>query len=151
MGNRRNPYFTLVVVWIVSSLGLTLVTLSPTVSMVLFFVLAVVGGVFYKAHRKDRGTRNLAESLVSDLWRFAAKIAGDFRTSFNQGATWYRQREDRIEREKAHESERQAQRRERLQELERKRRERPASEYLTPGEYETYKEIRRRNQLKAEQ
>jgi len=107
--------------------------------------------VFYKAHRKDRGTRNLAESLVSDLWRFAAKIAGDFRTSFNQGATWYRQREDRIEREKAHESERQAQRRERLQELERKRRERPASEYLTSGEYETYKEIRRRNQLKAEQ
>jgi len=42
LGNRRNPYFTLVVVWIVSSLGLTLVILSPTVSMVLFFVLAVV-------------------------------------------------------------------------------------------------------------
>ncbi len=151
MGNHRNPFLTLVAVWIVLSSGLTLVILSPAFFMILFFILAVVGSVIYKAHHKDLGTHDLTKTLFSDLGQFATKIIEDFGSSFTQAAAWYQRREARMEREIAQERERQAQRRERLQELQRKRRERPTSEYLTPGEYEVYKELRKRNESRAEQ
>ncbi len=151
MGNRRNPFFTLMAVWIVLSSGLTLMILLPAFFMVLFFVLAVVGCVRYKTHHKNLGTQELIKNLVSDLGQLVAKIVEDSRISFTQAAAWYQQREARIEQEMAQERERQTHRRERLQELQQKRRERPTSEYLTPGEYEAYKELRKRNESRAEQ
>jgi hypothetical protein len=151
LSNRRNPFFTLVAVWIVLSSGLTLVILSPAFSMILFFVLAVAGCVIYRTRHKDLANQDLAKSLALNLGHLVAKIVEDSRIGFTQAAAWYQQREARIEQEMIQERERQAQRRERLQELQRKRRERPTSEYLTPGEYEVYKELRKRNESTAEQ
>ncbi len=151
MSNHWNPFFTLVAVWIVLSSGLTLVILSPAFSMILFFVLAVAGCVIYRTRHKDLTNQDLAKSLTLNLGHLVAKIVEDSRISFTQAAAWYQQREARIEQEMVRERERQAQRRERLQELQRKRNERPSSEYLTPGEYEVYKELRKRNESRAEQ
>jgi membrane protein involved in colicin uptake len=138
-------------VWIVVSSGLTLMILSPAIFMILFLALMLVGCVTYKIHHKNLGTRGLVKNLASDLGQLVANIVEDSRFSFSQAAAWYQQREARIEQEMAQERERQAQRRERLQELQRKRKERPTSEYLTPGEYEVYRELRNRNESKAEQ
>src|SRR5919202_5197248 len=86
---RRNPYVTVVAVWIVSSLGLGLMVSFPISFVVLLLVLAVVGCVAYKAYHRDLGYRDLAEKLFSDSRLFAVKVFEDFGIVFAWVSAWW--------------------------------------------------------------
>src|SRR5215204_5771725 len=75
LGEHRNPYVTVVAVWIVSAFGLASVISLP-ISSVLFYcallslVITVIGGLAYRAYRTDLKNRDLPAKLFSDLRRF---------------------------------------------------------------------------------
>lgn len=155
MGEHRNPYVTVVVVWIVSAFGLASVISFPISSLLfycalLFLVLTVVGGLAYRAYQIDINNRALPKKLFSDLRRFIVKIPEDFGIIVAQVSAWWLRREARIREEMAWKQERKARKRERMIELERKRRERPVEGYLlTAEEQKAYKEVLK-NQPNAE-
>lgn len=146
LGNYRNPYVTAVGVWIASSLVLALLMSFPISSVLfycalLFLVLAVIGGSAYRAYRTDLKNRDLPKNLFSDLWALLMTIFEDFKTVCAQVSAWWLRREAGIREEMAKKQQRKAPAKERRIELDRKRRERPVEEYLTPGEHAAYKEI----------
>ena len=154
MGEHRNPYVTVVVVWIVSAFGLASVISFPISSLLfycalLFLVLTVVGGLAYRAYQIDINNRALPKKLFSDLRRFIVKIPEDFGIIVAQVSAWWLRREVRIREEMAWKQERKARKRERMIELQRKRRERPVEGYLTAEEQKVYKEVLK-NQPNAE-
>jgi hypothetical protein len=133
---RRNPYVTVVGVWIVSSLGLGLMVSFPISFVVLLLVLAVVGYVAYKAYHRDLGYRDLAEKLISDSRLFAVKVFEDFGIVFARVSAWWLRREAQIQKEIAQKRERQDRKRDKLAELKRKRKATQFNGYPTTGEYE---------------
>ena len=135
-GKRRNPYLTVVAVWIVSSFGLGLVVSFPSSFVILLFVIAVIGCLLYKAYHRDLNNRDLAKNLFSDSRLFAVKIFEDFRTVFAGVSAWWLRREARIQEEMAQKHERQERKKEKLAELKRKRRATRPNEYPASGEYE---------------
>ena len=146
MGNYRNPYVTAVAVWIASSFVLAVLMSFPISSVLfycalLFLVLIVVGGSAYRAYRTDLKNRALPKNLFSDLRALLITLFGDFKTVSAQASAWWLRREDAIQEEMAKKQQRKPLAKERLIELERKRRERPVEEYLTPGEHAAYREI----------
>ena len=146
MGNYRNPYVTVVAVWIVSSFVLALLMSFPSSSVLLycallFLVLAVVGGSAYRAYRTDLKNRALPKNLFSDSRALLMTIFGDFKTVSAQVSAWWLRREASIREEMAKKHQKKAPTKERRIELDRKRRERPVEEYLTPGEHAAYREI----------
>ncbi len=150
LGNYRNPYVTAVAVWIVSSFVLALLMSFPISSVLLycallFLVLAVIGGSAYRVYRTDLKNRDLPKNLFSDLRALLMTIFGDFKTVFAQVSAWWLRREASIRGEMAKKQQRKAPTKERRTELDRKRRERPVEEYLTPGEHAAYKEILKNN------
>ena len=146
MGNYRNPYVTAVAAWIVSSFVLALLMSFPISSVLfyctlLFLVLSVIGGSAYRAYRTDLRNRDLPKNLFSDLRALLLTIIEDFKTVSALVSTWWLRSEAGIREEMAKKQQRKPLTKERLIELERKRRERPAEEYLAPGEHAAYKEI----------
>ncbi len=146
MGNYRNPYVTAVAVWIASSFLLALLMSFPISSVLfycalLFLVLIVIGGSAYRAYRTDLKNRDLPKNLFSDLRVLLVTVFGDFKTVSAQVSAWWLRSEAGIREVMAEKQQRKPLTKERLIELERKRRERPAEEYLTPGEHTAYKEI----------
>jgi len=146
LGEHRNPYVTVVAVWIVSAFGLASVISLP-ISSVLFYcallslVITVIGGLAYRAYRTDLKNRDLPAKLFSDLRRFIFDVFEDFGIVSARASAWWLRREARIREEMAQEQESKARSKERMIELERKRRERPSEGYLTTGEHEAYKEV----------
>ncbi len=126
MGDRGNPYVTVVVVWIVSSFGLALATSYPISSLVLLsailLLVLAIGYLVYKAYHKDLRLRRLGKDLFSDLRRFFARVFEDFEIVFGRASAWWLQREARVREEMAEERERQARKREKLAQWKQKRR-----------------------------
>ena len=154
MGGYRNPFVTVVVVWIVSAFGLASIMSFPISSLLfycalLFLILTVIGGLAYRAYQTGLNNRDLPKKLSSDLRHFVVNVPEDFRVVSFRVAAWWLRREARIREEMAQEQEGKARKKEKMVELERKRRERPVEGYLTPGEREAYKEILK-NQSNAE-
>jgi hypothetical protein len=154
LGEHRNPYVAVVAVWIGSAFGLASVISLP-ISAVLFYgallflVITVIGGLAYRAYRTDLENRDLPKKLFSDLRRFIVNVFEDFGIVSVRASAWWLRREAHIREDMAQEQESKARRKERMIELERKRRERPAERYLTIGEHEAYKEVLK-NQPNAE-
>jgi hypothetical protein len=141
LGEHRNPYVTVVAVWIASSLGLALVISFPIswvilFSVVLSLVLAVAGYAIYKANHKDLNNRDLAKNLTSGLRRFVAGIAEDFGIVSARVSAWWLRREARIQEEMAQERERKARKREKLAQVKRRRSASPFNEHSPAGEHE---------------
>lgn len=151
MGGHIKPYITVVVVWVVSSFGLALAA-SSSISFAVFsfaallLVLAVADLLVHKVHRKDLDNRELAKKLLADFQSLAGKVSKDFGAVLAGISDWWLRRETRIQEEMAQEHERQAQRRERLVQLEHKRSTRPANEHPTAKEHEYAQKIQRRLQ-----
>ncbi len=118
MGNRGNPYVTVVAVWLASALGLALVASFPISSVVFFsailLLILAVGYVAYKAFRHELRIRNLGRDLFSGLRRFIVKVSEDFGLVFGRVSAWWLRREARIREEMAQEQERNARRKEKL-------------------------------------
>lgn len=152
MGGYRNPYVTVVAVWIVTSFGLALIVSFPISSVVLFFVLSLILAVtvrlIYKAYRKGLDSRNLTKNLWSDLQSISVNVLEDFQIVFIQVSDWWLRREARIQEEMAQEHQRQARKREKLAELERKRSTKPSNDHSTTRENEYAERIQRRLQEK---
>jgi hypothetical protein len=153
LGDYRNPYVTVMAVWIVLSFGLALVISFPISSVVLFFVvlsliLAVTGCLVYKAYHKGLDNRDLAKNLLTDLRSIFVNILEDFQIVFTQVSDWWLRREAQLQEEMAQEHERQAQKREKLAELERKRSTKPSNDHPSMKENEYAERIQRRLQEK---
>lgn len=146
MGKYRNPYATVVAVWIVSSFVLAMLMSFPISSVIFycalpFLVLIVIGGSAYRAYRTDLKNRDLPKNLFSDLRALLVTIIEDLKTVSAQVSGWWLRSEAGIREVMAEKQQRKPLTKERLIELERKRRERPVEEYLTPGEHAAYREI----------
>lgn len=133
---RGNPYVTVVIVWIVSSLALASIISFPVsyvvlLSVVLLVVLTVAGRLTYKARRTGSDSRDPSRNLSSDLRRFFANVLQDFGFVAGRVSAWWLRREVRIQNEMAQERERKARKREKLEQLEQKRRARSSNEYST--------------------
>jgi len=154
LGRYRNPYVTVVAVWLVSAFGLASVISFPVSSLVfyfalLFLILAVVGGLAYRAYQADLDNRDLLNKLSSDLRPFIVNVFEDLGIVSVRVSAWWLRSEARIREESAREQENKARKKERMVELERKRKERPAEGYLAAGEREAYEEALK-NQPNAE-
>jgi hypothetical protein len=149
LGNRGNPYVTVVAVWLASALGLALVASFPISSVVFFsailLLILAVGYVAYKAFRHELRIRNLGRDLFSGLRRFIVKVSEDFGLVFGRVSAWWLRREARIREEMAQEQERNARRKEKLAQWKQKRRARPLDEHPATGEREA---VRRGSQEK---
>jgi uncharacterized iron-regulated membrane protein len=133
---RGNPYVTVVIVWIVSSLALASVVSLPVtyvvlLSVVLLIVLLVVGYLTYKARRTGSDSRDPSRNLSSDLRRFSTNVLQDFGFVAGRVSAWWLRREVRIQSEMAQERERKARKREKMEQLEQKRRARSSNGYST--------------------
>lgn len=142
-------------VWIVLALGLASIISFPISSVLLYGVLSVlvlasIGGLVYRVYQTDLKSGDLAKKLLSDSRCFVSKTLEDFGIVTVRVWTWWLQREARLREEMAREQESKARRKERLVELQRKRRERPVEEYLTAGEREVYEKVLK-NQARPEQ
>jgi len=147
LSDRRNPYVTVVAVWIASSFGLALVISFPIFPVVLFsvvfLVLAVIGYLVYEAYHKDPNNRDLSKNLLSEWRRFILKIFEDFGIVFSQVSAWWLRREVRIREEMAQERERKARKKEKLAQWKQKRRGKPGNYYLPT---ERHEDVRRGSQ-----
>lgn len=132
MKTRGNPYVTVVIVWIVSSLALaSVVSLPVTYVVLLSVVLLVVGYLTYKARRTGSDSRDPSRNLSSDLRRFSTNVLQDFGFVAGRVSAWWLRREVRIQSEMAQERERKARKREKMEQLEQKRRTRSSNGYST--------------------
>ncbi len=141
LDDHRNPYVTVVAVWIVSSLELALVISFPIswvllFSIVLSLVLAVAGYGVYKANHKDLNNRDLTKNLTSGLRRFVAGIAEDFGIVSARASAWWLRREARIQKEMAQKRERKARKKEKLAQLKQRRSASPLNEHSPAREHE---------------
>lgn len=136
MGERRNPYIAVIAVWIVSSCGLSLAISFPILFVILSLLLVIIGCIAYKARHRHLNNQDLPQNVLSALQRSAIEILNDFKIVFNQVAAWWLQREAQVQQEIAQERERRERKREKLAQLEHKRRARRVSEYPTTGEHE---------------
>ncbi len=147
MGDRGNPYITVVAVWIVSSLGVALVASSSISSMVvlcaMLFLILAAGYLLYKAYHGNLRTRDLGKDLVSDLRSLPMRILEDFGIVFGRVSGWWLQREARVREEMAEEQEREARKREKLAQWKQKRRTNPSGANPIAGGRE---EVRRGSQ-----
>ena len=137
----RNPYVTVVAVWIVSSLGLALLVSFPIFPVILFFAglllaLIVVNYLIYRSHRRAPNNQDFAKNLLSNSGSFAEKVAEDFRFVSARVSAWWLQREARLQEEMTKEHERKARRKEKLTELKQKRRTRQFNERSATREHE---------------
>lgn len=154
----RFSYVTVVLVLFATWAVLTLAAASPLIFIALLFVLASGLYATYRIRHGSLGHRDIIGRLLSDMRRLAARVLDDFWTSFVRLRSWYRERQARMERERAAQLEKQAQERERLArererlaQLERQRRARPYNDHLTIGEYEDIqRNLQREQQQHAE-
>jgi hypothetical protein len=150
-GYRKNPYVTSAAVWVISSFGLGLAISFPISFVVLLFALAVIGCSVYKAYHRDLNSRDLTKNLFLDLRRFVAKIFEDFELVFARVSVWWLRREARLQQEMAQEHERRHRKKEKLAQLERKRKARRLNESPPTEGIRAYEDARRRHEPKAEQ
>ena len=137
----RNPYVTVVAVWIVSSFGLALLVSFPIFPLILFFaglllVLVVVNYLSHKSRHGDPGNQDFAKDLLSNSRGFAEKVAEDFGIVSARVSAWWLQREARLQEEMTKEHQRKARRREKLTELKQKRRTEQFNERSATREHE---------------
>jgi hypothetical protein len=123
----RNPYVTVVAVWIVSSFGLALLVSFPIFPVILFFaglllVLVIANYLIHRSRRRDPSNQEFVKNLLSNSGRLAEKVAEDFGIISARVSAWWLQREARLQEEMTREHERKARRREKLTELKQKRR-----------------------------
>ncbi len=157
-GSGRFAYLTVAVVLFVTWGVLTLATSSPLVLIAVLLALTVGVYAAYKLRHRSLKNQELAERALSDMRLLAARVLNDFWTSFVRLRSWYRERQARMEYERAAQLEKQAQERERLArererlaQLERQRRARPYNDHLTIGEYEDIqRNLQREQQQHAE-
>ncbi len=151
LGDRRNSYLTVVVVWTVSSFGLALAISFPIFPVVLllavlFLGLVIVGYLLYTTKNRDQEKRALGKNLFPSFRRFITKIIDDFDVVFTHVSVWWLERDAQIQEEMAEEHERRVRKREKLTQWKQKRRAQPPNEHPPTGSTQTYQQGRRRNE-----
>lgn len=139
--SRRNPYVTVVAVWIISSFVLALLVSFPIFPVIIFFagLLLVLVAVRYLIHKSRSGgpnNRDFAKDLLSNSRHLAKNVTEDFGIVSARVSAWWLQREARLQEEMTKDHERKARRREKLTELKQKRRTKQFNERSPTGEHE---------------
>ena len=102
MGKHRNPYLTVVTLWLVSSFGLALMISFPIFYVVLLFLvlslfLALSYCLIYKVLHRKFNTRDLVKGLLSEIQLLGVRTFDDFRIVSVYVAGWCLCRESRVQ------------------------------------------------------
>jgi hypothetical protein len=102
LDKHRNPYLTVVTVWLVSSFGLALMISFPIFYVVLLFLvlslfLALSYCLIYKVLHGKFNTRDLIKSLLLEIQLLAVRTFDDFRIVSVYVAGWCLCRESQVQ------------------------------------------------------
>ena len=139
MGEHRNPYLTVITVWIVSSFWLALMISFPIFYVILLLLilslfLVLSRCLVSKAFNRKLAIQGLAKNLLSEAQLLSVRTFDDFRKVSARVSTWWLRREAQVQEEMIRKHERKAKKKEKLKELKQKRKARP--EDLLSGDHE---------------
>jgi hypothetical protein len=146
LGEHRNPYLTVLTVWLVSAFWLALMISFPIFYVILFLLvlslfLVLSRCLVSKAFNRKLTIQDLAQNLLSEAQLLLVRTFDDFRIVSARVSTWWLRREAQVQEEMIRKHERIAKKKEKLKELKQKRNARPVEEDILLGEHEAYKEL----------